>query len=72
MIDESDISDLVNITDWHTKLSTLARKVELKAEQDKIVRTQTHNLSFFLGYTFFGDDGFQNMFVCQPTRELIR
>ena len=72
MIDESDISDLVNITDWHTKLSTLARKVELKAEQDKIVSMQTHNLSFFLGYTFFGDDGFQNMFVCQPTRELIR
>ena len=31
---------------------------ESKAEQDKIVKLQTNDLSFFLGKDFFGDDGF--------------
>ena len=26
-----------------------------------------HDLSFFLGKNFFGDDSFKNMFVYQPT-----
>ena len=39
----------------------LGTKVELKAEQDKIVKLQTHDLSYFLGKIFFGDDGSQNM-----------
>ena len=47
------------------KLKTLATKVELKAEQDKIVKLETHDLSYFLGKNFLGDDSFQNMFVYQ-------
>ena len=30
-----------------------------------------HDLSYFLGKSFFGDDGFQNMFVCQQTFNLL-
>ena len=32
---------------------TLATKVELKAEQDKIINLETHDLSYFLGKVFF-------------------
>ena len=28
---------------------------------------QTFDLSYFVGENFFGDDGFQNMFVFQST-----
>ena len=39
------------------KLATLATKVELKEEQDKIIKLQTYNLSYFLG---------KHMFAYQP------
>ena len=47
-------------------MKTLATKVELKAEQDEIVKLETHDLSYLLGKNFFGDDGSQNMFIYQP------
>ena len=49
------------------EIKTLATKAELKAEQDKIVKLKTHDLSYILGKNFLGDDGSQNMFVYQPT-----
>ena len=51
------------------EIKKLATKAELKAEQDKIVKLETHDLSYFLGkiFLFFGYDGFQNLFVYQPT-----
>ena len=33
-------------------MKTLATKVELKAEQDKIVKLETHDLSYLLGKIF--------------------
>ena len=50
----------------------MATKVELKAEQDKIVKPQTHNLSCFLGRNVFGDNDFQNMFICKPTLHTLQ
>ena len=50
----------------NTKLTTIATKAELKAEQDKIIKLQKYDLSYFLGRNSFGDDGFQNTFVYQP------
>ena len=44
------------------KLAILATKAELKTEQDKIVKLEVFDSSYFLGKTFFGNDGFQNMF----------
>ena len=36
------------------------------------MKLQRHDLSYFLGKFFFGGDGFQNMFVCQPTLDTFR
>ena len=49
----------------NTKLAALAVKAELKAEQDKIVKLEALDSSFVHGKKFFGDDGFQNMFINQ-------
>ena len=49
------------------EIKTLATMVELKAEQDKIVKLETHGVSYFLGKKFLGDNGPQNMFIYQPT-----
>ena len=49
------------------KVATLATRAELKAEQDKIVKLQTHDLSYFLGKTCFDNDDIENMFLYQPT-----
>ena len=42
-------------------------KRESKAEENKIEKLATLDLSYFLGKSFFGDDSFQNMFAYQPT-----
>ena len=39
--------------------------------QDKIVKLETRDLSYFLGKNFFCDDGFQNIFVYQPTADTL-
>ena len=35
------------------------------------MKLQTHDLSFFLGNNFFGDDGFQHTFVDEPTLDML-
>ena len=52
LVDKSNISNLVKNSDLNIKLKTLATKAFLKAEQDKIVKLQMHDLSFFLGKSF--------------------
>ena len=47
LVNESNVSNLVNDSDLNTKPATLATKAELKAKQDKIVKLQTHELSYF-------------------------
>ena len=61
LVNKSDISNLVKSSDLNTQLETLATEWKLKAEQDKIVKLQTHDINYFLGKTF-RDDGPQNMF----------
>ena len=62
----SNISDLVKDSDLNAKTATLATKAKLKSRQDKIVKLQTYDLSYFLG-----NYGFQNMFVYQPTLDTL-
>ena len=45
----------------------MAVKPELKAEQNKIVKLKTYDLTYFLGKNIFSDQGSPNMFVYQPT-----
>ena len=48
-----------------SKLSTLVTKAELKTEQDKIVRLQTFDSSYFCGKSHFEDDVTQSYLVFQ-------
>ena len=48
------------------KVATLATKAELKAEQDKIVKLQAFDSSYFHGKNKFEDDVNQNYSVFQP------
>ena len=65
LVDKSDISNLIRNSDLNKKLSTLGTKTELKAEQDKIVKLQAFDLSYFHGKSYFEDDGAQNYLVFQ-------
>ena len=58
----------------NTKLATSARKTELKAEHDKMVKLQVHDSNYFRGKIHFEDDEnnlnenkiTQNYIVFQP------
>ena len=39
------------------EIKTLATKAVLKAGENKIVKLETHDLSYFLGKNVFGDGG---------------
>ena len=73
LLNKSDISNLIKNSDLNTKLKTLTAKADLKAEQDEIKELQVFDSSYFHGKTFFffGDDGFQNMFVYQETLDTL-
>ena len=58
--DKSNISNLVKNSDLKMKLTTLARKAELKSDQHKIVKLQAFTSSYFCSKSHFEDDGMQN------------
>ena len=72
LVNKCNVSNLVKNSDLNTNLAALATKAELKEEKDKVVKQQTHDLNYFLGKIFFGDDGSQNMFVYHPTLETLQ
>ena len=41
------------------EIKTVATKAEFKAEEDKIVKLQTFDLSLFIGQSYFNNDGAQ-------------
>ena len=53
LVDKSNISNLAKNFHLNAKLAKLATKAELKAEQNKIVKLQTHGVSYFLVRNFF-------------------
>ena len=50
-------------TNFGKKIATLAKKAELKAEQDEIVKLQAFRSSYFLGKSHFEDDYTQHYLV---------
>ena len=56
-VNKSDISHLVQNSDLNTKLTTLATKAELKTEQDKIVKLQIFDSTYFGDKSHFENDG---------------
>ena len=63
LVNKSDISNLVKNSDLNTNIAPLTTKAELKKEQDKIVKHQVFDSSYFHGKNFLGDDGVQYMFA---------
>ena len=53
------------------EIKALPKKVELKAEQDKIVKIETYDLSLFIGQSYFNNDGSQNYLIFQPIYKTI-
>ena len=48
------------------EIKTPATKAELKAEQDKLVKFQTYDLSRFTGQSYYINDGAQLYLILQP------
>ena len=61
--DKSDVSNSVKISHLITIFAVLARKGELKAEQDKITKLHAFDSSCFRGKIHFEDNGTQNYLV---------
>ena len=59
LISKNNISVFVKNTDLHKKDKKLAIKVELKAEQYKIVKPQAYDSSLFIGQSCFINNGSQ-------------
>ena len=56
LVNESYITGFINSFDLDQKITTLKTKAELKAEQDKIVKLQAFDSSYFCGKSHFEDD----------------
>ena len=56
LVNESYITRFINSSDLDQKITTLKTKAELKAEQDKIVKLQAFDSSYFCGKSHFEDD----------------
>ena len=67
LVNKCGLDEKIKILTIKEEIKTLAAMAELKAEEDKIVKLETHGLSYFLGKKFLGDDDSQNMFIYQQT-----
>ena len=65
-VDKYAISGFINNSGLNTKLATLAKKAELKAEQFKIPKLQAFDLNHFLDKSHFEEDSAQKYFVFPP------
>ena len=66
LVDKSAIAGFISNAELDRKVATLATKAELKAEQDKIIKLQAFNSSYFQGENHSKDDGTQNCLIFQP------
>ena len=53
------------------KVATLATKAELKAEQDKIIKLQAFDSSYFCGKSHFEDDGTEKLFSVSANAQIF-
>ena len=61
LIEKSEISGFINNAGLDKKIvATLATKSELKVEQDKIIKLQVFDTSYFQGKSYFENYGTQN------------
>ena len=65
MVDNSAIAEFIESADSNKEVQILATKAELIAEEEKMVKFQAFNSSYFCGKSHFQDDGTQNYSVLQ-------
>ena len=65
LVDKSAVAGFINNTDLNKNVVALAKKPELKAVNDKIVKLEIHDLNYFLAKNFLMM--VPRMFVYQPT-----
>ena len=65
LVDKSAVAGFINNIDLNKKVVALAKKPELKAVKDKIVKLEIHDLNYFLAKKFLMM--VPRMFVYQPT-----
>ena len=53
------MNEKIKISTTKEKIKKIATKTELNAEQDKIVKLQIYDSSFFIGQNYFVNDGTQ-------------
>ena len=70
-VSEYDLNEKIKALATKEEIKALATKAELKAEQDKIVKLQTYDLSYFTGQSYFNRDGEQLYLIFQPIYKTI-
>ena len=71
LINEFDLNKKIKPLTIKEEIKTLAIKAELKAEQDKIVKLQTYDLSLFVGQSYFNNNGAQHYLIFQPSFKTV-
>ena len=71
LVNESDIDEKIKTLASKEETKALVTKAELKAEQDKIVKLQTYDLSPFIGQSYFNIDESLNYLIFQPTYKAL-
>ena len=63
LVNKFVISGFIGNSDLDKKIEKLTKKLELKAEQDKVVKLQAIDLNYFRGKSHLEYDGMQNYFL---------
>ena len=67
-----DTSGLATTTVLFTKIAEVEDKIpDVRRFRLEIVKHQAFDSSYFHGKSFFGDDGYQKIFVYQPTLNML-
>ena len=66
LVNESGLNEEIKKLAKKEEMKIFARTAELKAEQDKIVKFETYDLSLFIGRSYFVNDGAQLYLILQP------
>ena len=71
LVNESGIDEKIKTLASKEETKALVTKAELIAEQDKIVKLQTYDLSSFIGQSYFNNDESLNYLIFQPTYKAL-
>ena len=72
LVDKSNVCNLTKNSDLNTKLAALAKRAELKEDQDKVLKLQAFDSSYFHGKSHFEGNGMQNNLVPQPVHKYFK